>query len=528
MKLRPYQTGAIEAIRKQLAIHPSTLAVLATGLGKTVVFAFVAGEWPANDRVLVLAHRDELITQAAGKLECAVGAHDVGIEKGFTQVDENVFSTPRVVVSSVQTMCRPKRQQKFKPKDFGLIITDEAHHATAASYRSIYEYFLSGNPGIKHLGVTATPTRADEAALGQVYASVAVDYGIEQAIEDGWLVPVRQRACKVDGLDFSRVKVFAGDFSEGELDRILSEEKTLHATAGPIVRTVGNTHAPTLVFCASVNHAHLMAAVIDRYTGVAGSAIALDGTTDIEERRKAVANFKAGRVQYLCNCGLFLEGFDAPNTAVVAMVRPTKSLALYTQCLGRGTRPLEGIVDRWPEDWQLHERKASIANSAKPYMTVLDFVGNSGAHKIITAADVLGGKYPDSVRQRAGRLLADERQAGEGDDDAVDASDSMSTGELLERASVIDAFLAEVAERRRQRVTADVAYSLTDVSPFDSEQALSKPKGKTSAGGGRRGESATPRQVGYLVGVLGWTRDAAMHLAKHQASAVIGKSMASK
>src|SRR5262249_37454191 len=145
---------------------------------------------------------------------------------------------------------------------------------------------------------------------------------------------------------------------------------------------------PTLVFCASVGHARLMAEVLCRYRR--GSARALDGTSHPEERRAVVGDFRAGRLQYLCNCGLFLEGFDAPAVAVVVMARPTKSLALYTQILGRGTRPLPGVVDPLALA-PAAERRAAIAASAKPRMLVLDFVGNSGRHRIITAADLLGG-----------------------------------------------------------------------------------------------------------------------------------------
>lgn len=498
MKARPYQIECIERIESALLEHNSTLAVLATGLGKTVVFSHVADRH--DKRVLVLAHRDELIRQAAEKLEIITGDRP-GIEMGEEHVDEQSWLKSRLVVSSVQTMCRPKRQKKFKPEEFGLVIIDEAHHAVARSYRSILAYFQQ-NPNLKVLGVTATPKRADQLAMGQVFDCVAYEMGIEAAIDEGWLVPVRQQAITVHGLDFSSVRTVAGDFHEGELERILSEEKILHKTVAPLVETAGDLSS--LVFCVSVQHARLMALVLDRYKK--GSAEYLSGESSPEARKDAVDRFRRGRLQFLCNCNLFLEGFDAPNTSLVVMARPTKSLALYTQILGRGTRPLPGIVDDQPTSTG---RREAIAGSSKPYMLALDFVGNSGQHKIITAADLLGGKYGMPIREYARKTMEIENKP-------------VPVSEALERARDELALLEEIRERkRREAIRAGAEYSAQDVNPFaggssGSRQTDSQPK-----------EPPTEKQISYLVRVLGWTVDKAMRVSKKQASAIIGKSKAS-
>lgn len=498
MKLRDYQQECVDRILLALRTGGSTLAVLATGLGKTVVFSHVADRWPEG-RVLVLAHRDELIRQAAEKLHAVTGVQPA-VEMGEERSDERRPS--RYLVSSVQTLCRPARQARFRPEDFGLLIIDEAHHAVARSYRLVVDHFRR-NPSCKLLGVTATPKRADELAMGQVFESAAYDMGIEAAIDAGWLVPVRQRAVVVEGLDFSGVKSVAGDLSADEVERIVAQEKVLHQMAAPTVEIVGDL--PTLVFCASVSHARLMAEVLNRYKPQ--SALSLDGTTPTEERRRVVDRFRAGDLQFLCNCGLFLEGFDAPSTAAVVMGRPTKSLALYTQVLGRGTRPLPGVVDGLdtPE-----ARREAIRGSGKPAMTVLDFVGNSGRHKIVSAADLLGGRYAEPVRQYARKVAADRNEAALPQDVAAD----------LEQATDELAVLQMWRElKRREAVKARAEFQARQVSPFAGGGAAF-----TQAADAPRGEPPTDKQVWYLVRRLGWRPEAARGLTRRQASAVISKA----
>ncbi len=502
MKRRPYQDLALSAIVRELECNASTLLVMATGCGKTVIFSHLAHEWKTG-RVLIVAHRDELIRQAADKIKQVTG-DECGIEMGTERVEENAFTRPRIVVTSVQTMCRPKRQEKFRPEEFGLIVIDEAHHAVASTYKSVVEYFRQGNPKIKLVGVTATPKRGDDLALGQVFDSLAYEYGIVQAVDDGWLVPVHQRAVHVHDLDFSKVRTTAGDLNEGDLERILMEEKIAHRIAAPTIEIVGDRSA--LLFCVSVAHSKLMAEILNRHKD--RCAQHLDGESSKEERRKVVNAFRSGQLQYLANCGLFLEGFDAPNTAVVVMGRPTKSLTLYTQVLGRGTRPLPGVVDGLES---AADRTNAIASSPKPFMLALDFVGNSGRHKIITAADVLGGKYAEPVRQYARKTLEEEQQPA-------------SVNESLERAKDEMEFLETYKERmRRKAITAKAEYTAREVSPF--EYGGGGPM--TDTRDATRTNAPTPKQVGLLVH-LGVDRKTAVGYSQRQASAVIGKLMAER
>ena len=507
MRLRPYQVAAQEAICREFQTVSSTLLVLPTGTGKTVTFASLASSL-TRDRVLILAHRDELIRQAADTIQDV--CHElVGIEKGQERA-----GTKRIVVSSVQTMCRPNRHQPFDPEQFGLVIVDEAHHAIADTYRRTIHYFRN-NKQLKVLGVTATPKRADKLAMGNIFDSVAFQYEIVDAVTDGWLVPVQQQVVQVNGLDYSAVHEVAKDFNEGELEAVLTKESILHCMARPIAEVAGSKQ--TLVFCVSVKHAHAMAAVLSRYTRCRMAA--LDGNTDESVRQRTVQAYRDGDVQILLNCGLFLEGFDAPTTSLVAMCRPTKSLALYTQVLGRGTRPLKGIVDGidTPEG-----RREAIQNSSKPSMLLLDFAGNAGRHKIIRAQDVLGGQYAGPIREYAAKN-------DEVDGNPMDVNASLDRAEaeleLIEEEERRQKRIVEEAERRRRRIVAEVDYQTVDVSPFARGARMlheNEPAPPT-----REREPASDKQVRYLVR-LGMEEDKARALGKKQAGFWIGKLVAEK
>lgn len=449
MNLRPYQQDAVREIYAALS-HPgsSTLLVIPTGTGKTVVFSTVVGGCvQKGKRALVLAHREELIYQAVDKIQRVTG-HRAAIEMAEWRADAHQFFGSRapVVVSSIQTQATG-RMERFNPSDFGLLVVDEAHHATAPSYRRVIDYYRQ-NEALRVLGVTATPDRADEAALGQVFDTVAFEYGVSDAIDDGWLVPVRQQFVRVEGLDFSRVRTTAGDLNGSELAALMEYEHNLHAIADPTMKLAGDR--PTLVFAASVAHADRLAEIFDRHRP--GSARVVTGATPKDERAAMLREFKARRFQYLCNVGVATEGFDEPQIGVVVMARPTKSRALYAQMLGRGTRPLEGVVDG---PATAEERRAAIAASGKPFMTVLDFVGNSGRHKLVHAADILGGKFSDDLVAKAERAMQD----GDGEQDVL---------EKLREAELEEVRRADAeARRQRRNLVIQTSFSVDEVSPFD-------------------------------------------------------------
>jgi superfamily II DNA or RNA helicase len=498
MKLRDYQTDAIRGVHKKLADHQSTLIEMATGLGKTVVFSFIADEWPG--RVLIIAHRDELIRQAAEKVH-TITRHPVAVEMGRERADDQLYGT-KVTVASIQTLARSKRRERFHPDHFSLLVIDEGHHAVAATYREVLDYFKSA----KRLLVTATPKRSDKEALDSVCESVAFQYGIEPAIDHGWLVPIRQSVVKVEGLDFSKARTVADDFNQADLERILTEEKSLHAMVASAFEILGTRQA--LWFCASVPHARATAAVLARYAP-ADQVQFLSGDSPIEERRSAVDAYKKGRIQHLLNCALYLEGFDAPSTSGIVMGRPTKSLGLYMQILGRGTRPLPGVVDGLEG---VEQRKTAIGMSEKSDMLVIDYCGNAGRHKIIQATDVLGGKHSEETKQYAKETIADEARA-------VDIE------EALARALAERKLLAQEDERRKKIKAEKVEYTTNEVSPFVKhyQPNASRPSFAVS-----NGERCSDKQAGficYLSRMSGgnWTFDAAKTLSKKQARGVIAR-----
>lgn len=450
MILRPYQQHAVDNAINELATNKSTLVVLPTGGGKTILFAKVAEHFMQTGRVMVIAHREELIRQAATKIK-AVTNYQPSVEMADEWSAEDGFSKPKIVVSSVQTLCRG-RVERFDPAEFSLLISDEAHHSTATSYATVYNHMLS--KGCKHLGVTATPDRADEQALGKVFDTVAYDYELPNIIEDGWLVPVKQRLVTVTGLDYSRAKVTAGDLNQGDVAAAQANESILHEMIDPIIEIVGKRK--TIIFATpgskkpteddeGFHIAERMTEIINRYKANSARRVSQDTPKDV--RRQMLLDFSAGEFQFLVNVGVLTEGFDDPSIEVVAITRPTKSRSLYSQMVGRGTRPLPGIVDQYEH---AHERRHSIATSTKPHVEILDFVGNSGRHKLVNTADILGGNYEQVVIDKAVKKATEE---------SVDMTEALK--EAYEETK------DEREKERRAKILAKTKFQITDVDPFD-------------------------------------------------------------
>jgi len=506
--LRDYQMAAIRGneqfpgIVPSLEQHRSTLLVLPTGAGKTVVLAAVAANW-TNGNVLCLAHRIELVDQMAETLKGELG-YKPACEQGQRGVDpESMFSSGGVIVGSVQSMITDNRMRKFSRHPFGLIIVDEAHRATSPSYLKLVDRYRALDPQMRVLGVTATPRRTDGTALGMVFDSVAYEMTIVDGIDAGWLVDIHQKFAvvqqlKLDDVPMTRNEFGEMDFQIGALDKLLTQEGPLHEMSRPVLDSTERGEQ-AIIFASSVNHAHVWTAVLNHYRP--GSAAAVDGTmlnTPDGPRQKIVKDYKAGNLQFLLNYGVFGEGFDAPNTSYVVMGRPTKSLLVYQQMLGRCTRPLPGVVDGKPTP---EERKDSIAASAKPFATVLDFVGNSKL-KIVSATDVLGGNYAVNVRDKADEIIG-----AKGNANVRDALNKAKANMLLE----------EEEERRlpvREAVAAvDLRYNLSDVDPFGSN-GKSTPRKHKGRGG------STDAQVAALVN-LGVSEEIALGYARKQAGAIM-------
>ena len=452
MTMRPYQNAAVEGAFKAWEENASTLIVLPTGLGKTVVFSEIVRRMQPV-RSIVIAHREELIFQAAEKIERVTGVAG-GIEMGENHATGFFGEPPPYVVSTVQTQCSGGdgggRMTKFLPEDFGLVVIDEAHHATSATYKRVIKYYRQ-NPNCKILGVTATPDRADEEALGQVFDSVAYEYQILQAIRSGWLVPIQQQMVTVGSMDFSGIKTTAGDLNQGELAEVMEEERNLQAVAQPSVEICGDKRA--IVFAATVKQAERISEIINRYKPDTASWIC--GKTDKDDRRRILKDFKDGRLQFVVNVGVLTEGFDDSGVEVIVMARPTKSRALYAQMAGRGTRPHDTVAGLLGGCTTDAERCAMIANSVKPSCLIVDFCGNAGRHKLVSSADILGGNISDDVAEA---VAAKIRENG---GKPVDVSEAIQQEmDLREQRRKEDA-----ARRAELRIKAN--FLISNIDPFN-------------------------------------------------------------
>ncbi|MFT5690427.1 MAG: superfamily II DNA or RNA helicase [Planctomycetota bacterium] len=439
MQLRPYQSAALEAVRESYRRkHRSVLVVMPTGTGKTVLFAEISRL--AKGPVLVLAHRQELIEQARDKISAwcdDVVAVEMGDRREFTRPDG---TRPKITVASIQTL---GRRLKEVPRDaFRIVVVDEAHHATADSYRTVLDHFNA-----HLLGVTATPDRSDRKPLGEVFSDVAFEYDMREAISDGWLCPIRSFLVQTQA-DFSGVRKIAGELATREVERILTDDLHLVEIAAPILRERGDR--PAIVFAVSVAHSRALTRVMNELADDPHFAASLDGTSSLEKRAPVLERFRRGEIKVLVNCALFTEGFDVPKIALVAIARPILSRSFYAQMVGRGTRIAPGKKD----------------------LLVLDFVPGNCRHSLIQAVDIFGTD-DEEVQARARKFAAEASLEGESID--------------LEKA-------LELARQEQEALEADVAYQLRKRDPFAAVgvdlQSYTQRR--------QSGERATEQQLAYF------------------------------
>lgn len=528
---RDYQEKAEQAIFQEWEKVTATALVMATGLGKTISFAHIIGRLQPL-RTLVIAHRKELIDQAVDKIRKVTGLH-CGVEMGDNYVNGDLFHRTPVVVATVQSLNSQNggRMRRFDPMQFGLVVCDEFHHGTSQTYRKVFEWFKQ-NPALKILGVTATPDRADEEALSQVCDSVAFHYDILDGVTDGWLVPVTQQFCPVSSLDFSEVRTTAGDLNGADLAKIMEAEENVQGVCQPslevlyglapktlsAIRTLnwtdylsalGKEARKAIIFTASVAHAEAVCNIFNRV--IPGLAEWICGKTPTEDREDILKRFARGKTRVLANCGVLTEGYDEPTVEVILMARPTKSRSLYTQMIGRSTRPLPGLVDGCATK---EGRIASIKASEKPRCRIIDFVGNSGRHKLICALDILGGKSSPEVVERA------IKQA-QCDGKPVTVLRQLSTSEIqLEQEKEQAKERQRLAdEARKKRIVAKSNFDTVDIDPFGHKRfgfgSQTRPKGPEATDAqkrviGRAGINPvgwTKKQAGMIIGLLaenGW------------------------
>lgn len=443
--LRYYQREAVDAFHACLGQHKRPLIVMATGLGKTQTFGAIAKHW--EGRVLILAHREELVFQARDRIEQMSG-EQVGVEKA-----EFFSGKERIVVGSVQTVTKKKRLARLRALGAPtLIVIDEAHHAVAKTYRAIIEYFKDAVV----LGVTATPWRTDKKALGKVFDTVCYEKNILEGIEEGFLVPLDGCQIDITALDISKVKVAAGDFAVGELD-----EQVLKGVEGIVQKTLefhGRRRGP--IFFPGKASATVAAA---RFNALkSGCAAVVTDDTPKEERKAIMTAVKGGTIQYLCNVMVATEGFDWPSADMVGLARPTKSVTVHTQMIGRGTRVLAD-VDTIPESHQAAQRIERIAGSPKQRCIIVDFVGNCGKHDPITLVDIFQGDFTDAEVKKAKLMQKD----GDFEPEDPRALLLKARKELLRMAKAIQA-------KVQASVTRFDVFAATGISEKASEEYTSK------------------------------------------------------
>lgn len=322
MKLRPYQLEAKTAIQEQWANgNKKTLLVLPTGTGKTIVFSKLTEDCVRNgERVLILAHRGELLDQAADKL-----AQSTGLVCATEKAEDTSFgSWYRVVVGSVQTLMREKRLKRFPKDHFDSIVVDEAHHCISDSYQKVLQYFDSA----KVLGVTATPDRGDMKNLGQYFESLAYEYTLPQAIKEGYLSQIKAQTIPLK-LDLSGVSQQAGDFKASELGTAL--DPYLYQIAEEMQKYCMDRK--TVVFLPLVKTSQKFRDILQ---SKGFQAAEVNGNS--QDRSEVLADFDNGKYNVLCNSMLLTEGWDCPSVDCIVVLRPTKVRSLYSQMVGRGTR----------------------------------------------------------------------------------------------------------------------------------------------------------------------------------------------
>lgn len=371
--LRDYQQAATEACLRDLKKYRSSLIVLATGLGKTILFCKLVEQW--EGRVLVLAQLEELLQNARDDLRSITG-EAVGTERG----DEH-HEGERIVVGLIQSV--RSRLHHFRPDHFSLIIIDEAHHAASKDYRRVIDHF----PGAKVIGLTATDGRADGKSLPFETCSYRMD--IFQGIEQGYLVPITGQRVVITGLDLTRVKRKdggEGDFDESSLDNEIV--RGAHAIAD--VLTTDFIWEKGILFFPGCQSAQMTSEALNEREP--GCSVYIDGTITGKQRRELIDRLRNGESRWLCNVGIATEGFNWPEASVVGMCSPTLSRPAYAQRAGRGTRPLAGLLNGLTSSGL---RKAAIAGSRKPSMLILDFAGISANLDLVTHESLLERPKPE-------------------------------------------------------------------------------------------------------------------------------------
>lgn len=409
MQLRPYQEEARAKVQQEWKEgRKRTLLVLPTGCGKTIVFSkIIEDRVKMGERVLVLAHRSELLEQASDKLMTATGL-GTALEKAE---NTSIGSWFRVVVGSVQTMQREKRLSKFPSNHFDTIVIDEAHHAISDGYQRVLEHFGEANV----LGVTATPDRGDMRNLGSYFDSLAYEYPLVDAIKSGYLSKITAITIPLE-LDLSTVSQQAGDFKASEIGTAL--DPYLDQIADEMVKQCKDRK--TVVFLPLVKTSQKFRDILN-----AKGFKAAEVNGESKDRAEVLEDFDKDKYNVLCNSMLLTEGWDCPTVDCVVVLRPTKVRALYSQMVGRGTRLAPG----------------------KENLLLLDFLWHTERHELCRPAHLIASS-PEVAKKMTENMAEDT----EVEFSLLEAEEQAGKDVVAEREEALAKQLAEQRRKKRKLV----------------------------------------------------------------------------
>lgn len=375
--------------------------------GKTICFAKIAeSQVRVGNRVLILAHRGELLEQAADKIAKATGLK-CAVEKAEQTALQSWY---RITVGSVQTLMREKRLSQFSPDYYDTIIIDEAHHSISDSYQNVLNYFSNA----RVLGVTATPDRSDMRNLGQIYDSLAYEYKLPQAIKAGYLSQIVAQTIPLQ-LDIAHVGMAAGDYKVGELGTAL--EPYLDKIAEEMVTYAKDRK--TVVFLPLVETSKKFCRYLRKY---GFKAAEVNGNS--QDRAEVLKDFEDGKYNVLCNSMLLTEGWDCPSVDCIIVLRATKSRSLYSQMVGRGTR--------------LHEGKENVL--------LLDFLWNTERHELCRPAHLI------SKDEDVAKKMTEKLEEATGPIDIEELEKESESDVVAEREQALAEKLKEMKKRKRKLV----------------------------------------------------------------------------
>ena len=409
MELRPYQQEAKDAIFEQWDSGvKKTLLVLPTGCGKTIVFAKVTEDCVRKgDRVLILAHREELLKQAANKIHKSTGL-GCAVEKAEQSCRGSWF---RIVVGSVQTLMSAKRLSQFSENYFDTIIIDEAHHCISDSYQRVLQHFPEANV----LGVTATPDRGDMRNLGQYFESLAYEYTLPKAIKEGYLSPIKALTIPLK-IDMSGVSVQAGDFKTSDVGTAL--DPYLESIAQEMEKYCRDKK--TVVFLPLVKTSQKFRDLLNEH---GFQAAEVNGNSD--ERSQILQDFENGKYNVLCNSMLLTEGWDCPSVDCIVVLRPTKVRSLYCQMVGRGTRLSPG----------------------KDHLLLLDFLWHTERHELCHPASLI------CENEEVARKMTENLEKAAGCPVDIEEAEKAATEDVVaQREEALAKQLAEMKRRKKKLV----------------------------------------------------------------------------